>query len=403
MIRFAVSLVVVVTSLGSTLSAQSLNFADFSNVSAFALNANAAQNGNELRVAPLGAMSKGSVYFSQPLIVANGFDTTFDFRMTPAAFNGGSGMTFIIHNDPAGTTAIGDHAWAMGYAGFPASPTNGIDNSLVLELDTFMDTSPTGMQNDPSSSHISLHTNGVGDNTAQTGMSLGFYDTTPVGSMDDGNVHTVRIVYVPGTIEVYYDNSASPVISATYDFATGGTWALGGTVGGLNLLPNGTAYVGWTAVDAEQHRFQPAAAGPRRLELDVDLDLAGGLSGQRRRTSRSSVEPERFSSAAETAASTPLHRRICSRLTYASPGGTLDGQLFGAVATMPSPTGTPPAGVPLALGLDRSVQFYLVGRRIHDSGALRSDAHARWFRTRAPSAFLRELLRCRTCPSSCRW
>lgn len=321
------------------LPAQTINFADFSNITSMSLNANAMQVGNDLRVAPSGNMSKGSAYYSSPLMVAGGFDTTFAFRITNTGTSGGSGMTFIIHADPAVTTAIGDHAWAMGYAEFNANPGNGINDSLVLELDCFRDTG----HGDPSHSHLSLHTNGSGDNKAQETFSLGNWSTPT--DMADGMVHSVRIVYVPGTLDVYYDGSASPVLSVPYDFATGGTFMNGTPIGGLNLLTGGTAVVGFTAsmptVSSGQQQDHdvlswsftstvPAAYPGNGGDVDLTVDINGAAS-----TGPGGVH---------SIASTDMVTFIIS-----SPGATLVGQPLLLAATGFS-TGSPPSGISLTGG-----------------------------------------------------
>ena len=55
--------------------------------------------------------------------------------------------------------------------------------------------------------------------------------------------------YVPGTLEVFFNGNL--VITAPYDFATGGTWIDSNTaVGGVNLIGGTSAYVGFTASSA---------------------------------------------------------------------------------------------------------------------------------------------------------
>lgn len=322
--------------LAAQAPAQSLTFADFSDVSAFAFNASAAQSGNVLRVAPAGLLNKGSVYYSAPLAVVGGFDTTFTFRITNASSSGGSGLAFIIHNDPFSTTAIGDHAWAMGYAEFGNNPGAGLNESLVLEIDTFLDAN----QNDPSHSHVSLHTNGSGDNQANENFSLGSYNTP--SDVSDGQPHTLRIVYVPGSLDVYYDGSATPVISAAYDFGSGGTWAAGGTVGGINLMGGTSALVGWSAAmpnttsQLQDHDVldwtwasltPPTQVYPGNgADLDIGIEVNGSTSAGM--------------GGVHTVNPTDLFG-----FTFSSPGGTLDGSPFSAAASVFT-TGMPPAGVP---------------------------------------------------------
>ena len=57
----------------------------------------------------------------------------------------------------------------------------------------------------------------------------------PSVDMSDGAVHTVKIVYVPGTMMIYLDDLVSPLLEVSVDIASTLT------------LDNGKAWVGFTA------------------------------------------------------------------------------------------------------------------------------------------------------------
>lgn len=227
-------------------SAQSINYPNFSSVAGLALNGNAAQSGANLRLVPSVLSQKGSVYYAAPTTVENGFDTTFTFQTSAPSGGGADGFAFIVHNDPRGLTALANHAAGLGYGAFATSPAGtAIANSLAIEFDTFNGT--FGGFSDLSANEISVHTGGVGDNSHSEGFSIG--RVSPTTTFSNAAVHTARIKYVPGTLQVYLNNLTTPVLTVPYSFASGGTWALapGGPVGGLALLPGGQAYVGFTA------------------------------------------------------------------------------------------------------------------------------------------------------------
>ena len=243
-------------------AAQVFSYPDFTSVAGLELVERAAQVGPLLRVhdntAPTGGGNRGAVWFATPVDVANGFDTTFVFNMNgPSSTGGGDGMAFVIQNDLApstigtvGNRAIGNHASACGYGIFAGgAPGVSVDNSLAIELDCFNNaTAPAAAPiNDPDGNHISIHTGGTGDNNHIEAFSIGRADTTvlPV-NLNDGQNHTLRVTYIPGTLTVTLDGSQ--VLVVPYSFANGGTHIDTQTpVGGLNLIGGSSAYVGFTA------------------------------------------------------------------------------------------------------------------------------------------------------------
>ena len=217
-----------------TSHSQSFNFPDFSSIIGVTVNSAANQNGNELQLTPALNSQWGTAYFYIPVQVIGGFDTTFTFRITSP---GADGFTFIIHNDPAGAAAVNNSSGGpLGYGGGSA-----ITNSIVIEFDNYIN----GNNGDTSNNEISIHTEGVNPNNQSELASIG--RLTPSVSFADGQVHTARIEYIPGTLNVYLDNLTTPVLSASYDIIAGATQLNGTPVGGLSLFNIDSAYVGFTA------------------------------------------------------------------------------------------------------------------------------------------------------------
>lgn len=222
----------------SQLAAQSFAFADFSSIGSLTLNGNAVRtNGTELRLTNTNANQNGSVWYDTPVAVIGGFDTQFTFSITPGVVLA-EGMAFVIHDAPTGASTLAGPIWGLGYG--PGSTNMPIVNSLAVEIDTFQD----GFQNDTSANELSIHTNGSAANSAHEDFSIG--RTTPPFSLSDGQVHTMRVVYVPGTLSVFIDDLANPRLSVSYDIVAGGTFLGGDPVAGLSL-PSGSAFVGFTA------------------------------------------------------------------------------------------------------------------------------------------------------------
>ncbi|MEZ6019314.1 MAG: hypothetical protein R3F17_04195 [Planctomycetota bacterium] len=120
----------------------------------------------------------------------------------------------------------------------------------MIEIDHFMNGNQPAADPilDPDDNHISIHTGGAGENKQVEGYSIGRANSAALGftNLNSGAVHTLRVVYVPGNIDVYLNGNL--VLSAPYSFQTGGTWIDSGTpVGGLNLIGGTSAYVGFTA------------------------------------------------------------------------------------------------------------------------------------------------------------
>jgi hypothetical protein len=242
---FRIASILGVFVMSGALSAQNFSFPNFSTVSGLTLNQNAVQLGSALRLTASVASQRGTAFWNNPVSVALGFETTFTFQVTALGGGGGAdGLAFIIHNDPRGVLALGNHASAIGYGAFPTTPTGtAIANSLVVEFDMFQ-----GIFNgiaDLSSNEISVHTGGTGDNSQGEDHSIGRANA-PV-NMKNGAVHTATIRYVPGTLSVLLNNI--PVLSVPYNFDTGGQYILGTAlpVPGLSLFAGGLATIGFGA------------------------------------------------------------------------------------------------------------------------------------------------------------
>ncbi len=245
--------------LSATASAQSFSYADFSSTAGLTQVLSTANPSNVMRVHEVGHAggdNMGAVWYSNPVSVVTGFDTTFEFAISGAG--SGDGMAFVIQNDitagysgMTGASSIGRHASAIGYGRFVNEPGSmSIENALVIEIDHYLNANAPAADPilDPDNNHISIHTGGAGETRHNEDHSIGRADSSTLGFTDlnNGTTHTMRIVYVPGTLEVYFNGNL--VITTPYNFASGGTWIDSGTpVGGLNLIGGTSMYVGFTA------------------------------------------------------------------------------------------------------------------------------------------------------------
>ncbi len=221
-------------------AAQSFTYPDFSSIASLSLLGNTAQSGTVLRLTANTSNQTGWVWRQTAMPVVAGFDTTFSFRITPPTVGTkAEGMAFVLHDDPNGVATQGGTVWGMGYGnGFNGAV--GIRNSIAVELDTYQDP----FLNDTSANELTIHTRGAQGNHEDETYSIA--RNTPATILSNGQVHTLRIRYVPGTIEVFVDGAATAAITRAYSLTLGGLYA-NNTVAPAPTLVNGTAFLGFCA------------------------------------------------------------------------------------------------------------------------------------------------------------
>ncbi len=209
------------------------SFPGFSDVSSLILHGSAAQVGAELQLTDLVSLQTANVWHADSQLVRTGFDTQFTFSITPGV-EVGEGLSFIIQNSFAGSAEVGGATSALGYGG------DLIFNSLAVEIDLRQD---LGL-GDTSANELSVHT--AAQNAIDEDEFFSIGRTTLTSPVADGAIHTMRVCYVPGTLNVFVNDLVTPKLSVPYDFDTGGVLLSGPTINGLNL-PEGTAFVGFGA------------------------------------------------------------------------------------------------------------------------------------------------------------
>mmetsp|Transcript_19911 Transcript_19911/g.25708 ORF Transcript_19911/g.25708 Transcript_19911/m.25708 type:complete len:450 (+) Transcript_19911:233-1582(+) len=166
-----------------------------------------------LRLTPSLPAKVGTVWYRNPLPVNLGFSTLFTFQVSDhskvctlhkdpdfslihhktCSVHGGDGLSFVIHGDPAMDLAIGRKGSQLGYGG--------MENALAIEFDTWYN--PDTNSSDLVYDHVSLHTGGHGENTAWSFTEITSPRTHNIG---DGQVHLVKIKYLPYLEFVYFKN-----------------------------------------------------------------------------------------------------------------------------------------------------------------------------------------------------
>ncbi len=199
-------------------------YSDFSDTTGLAFVGDATTATNRLRLASESpCCQQGSAWYETKQPVHGGFETTFDFELTGPG--NGDGFAFVIHNSPDELITLGGGGCYMGYGG--------ITNALVIEFDTFQNDFYCAEIADADGNHVSIQSGGPGIVLPEHSPTYSLA-TIPAPVDLRAGVHTVRIVYQPGILRVYLDNTTSPLLTTAVDLA------------GLLSLDNGTAWVGFT-------------------------------------------------------------------------------------------------------------------------------------------------------------
>lgn len=195
-----------------------------------------------LRLTPAKADRVGLAYYGKRVAVENGFETTFDFRISrpgrpegQTGEQGAEGLAFVIHNDPDGLAARGHRGGSLGYAG--------IRNGLAVEFDIYQNLENEHPMGDPNGNHISVHSapkGEFGEIGAEINYSLGYTtdETNPdlpnfIGN--ESSSHTAKIVYEPGLLKIFLDDMTTPVLELPI------------TLSEYMQFVDGKAFVGFTA------------------------------------------------------------------------------------------------------------------------------------------------------------
>lgn len=169
----------------------------------------------------------GSVFFDEHLSL--NVDFTVEFS---GAFSGPDGIAFVLHNDPAGASALGGGGIGMGHAG--------INNGIAIELDTHF--------NGPGFNNVDINDNSTvirdtdfaandpaGNITTQV-------DLDPVANLKDGLPHAIRIEWDASsqTFTWFVDNvqvSSQSFTNTQLDALFGGTRFLYAGLTGAKFAP----------------------------------------------------------------------------------------------------------------------------------------------------------------------
>jgi lectin family protein len=212
---------------------------------------NAVRLEDRLRLTADQEKQTGAAWLPSKQPVQGGFEATFQWQISRSAQeDGADGFAFVIN---ANGSALGDGGSGIGYSG--------IANSLAIELDTLQNPPEEfgGELGDPNDNHISVQTRGTLPNSADPTFSLG--STTAIPLLADGNVHTAKVAYVPGTLTIFLDDLTKPVLTVPVEL-------------GITLsLDNDEAWIGFTAATGGRSQAHDI------LSLEAQSKDPGGSDG----------------------------------------------------------------------------------------------------------------------------
>ena len=203
---------------------QAFDYPDFTSVAGLNLIGSALQDGNVLQLTSAAQLQTGAAWFAEKQYIQDGFETICSFWISN---DGADGIAFVIQNHS--DIALGATGGGLGYQNIP--------NSLAVEFDTWRNWAgdPEFYDYDVNDNHIGVHPLGTEPNSA--GPHAAYPDalqgeTTAIPFLSDGQIHTAKISYVSGTLSVYVDDLAAPVLEVPVAIAS------------ILSLDNGAAWVG---------------------------------------------------------------------------------------------------------------------------------------------------------------
>jgi hypothetical protein len=229
-IKYPVSGIGMLALMGAALAeeqtlAATFIYNNFDSTAGLILQSHASAVEGRLRLTPAMPGAAGGAWLDQEQFVKDGFDTTFQIQITDKYSTGADGLAFVIQNNP--TPALGYPGCNLGYGG--------ITNLLVVKFNNYhwpdhaygndygrydliavlAPHSPTTPLWDSLRNTIAATTNGV--------------------DFSDGQIHTVKLVYVPGNLQVFLDDLENPLMTIYINLAK------------VMNLDHGRAWVGFTA------------------------------------------------------------------------------------------------------------------------------------------------------------
>lgn len=147
-----------------------------------------------LRLTEASESLNGTAWFRRRFDFSQGFDTTFDLHfISPSGNTGADGISFIIHDNPTGTTAS---PVPMNENGLP-------DNALNIKFDSYLNAG------EPSAAFVEVREGSfvlaTADLSNNPDITLGGTSATDLTQGVNDVPYRIRVTYIPGDLDVYFD------------------------------------------------------------------------------------------------------------------------------------------------------------------------------------------------------
>ena len=203
--------------------AASFVYTNFDSTAGLILKEHARSLDGKLRLSPaIAGLGLGGAWLNAKQPVKDGFDTTFQIQITEKHCSGADGLAFVIQSTPE--PALGQTGQGLGYGG--------VTNQFVIHFDNYhWGDHPTAGRYD----EIAVLTASAPTQPLYNIVANIIASANKQVVYSDGAVHTVRILYIPGNLQVFLNDLENPLMTVYVNLAR------------VMDLDNGRAWVGFTA------------------------------------------------------------------------------------------------------------------------------------------------------------
>lgn len=214
----------------------------------WAVNGDAVVIGNQVLLTPENTNQAGSAWIETRINLSQDFDISFEMSLGDRDANGADGISFALHDDPAGTAAFGNTASGGEWIGM-----NSICPAVSVEVDTYQNSG----RGDPTADHLGINVYTAGGGGTCNGVpnhnASGPVQASPsTTNIEDGTEYQLRVTWDASatTMTVYFDGSqrmtyVSDFVNNTFGGNSqvyfGFTASTGGSFNEQYIIPNSAA------------------------------------------------------------------------------------------------------------------------------------------------------------------